>query len=215
LTQVFPGVPPHALLRAVAPLCELVVSAGLSHRRPAFGIDSVRIGYGSRKVRESIGLRCAPSYAGPIDARVNSTEVNRLAARHSIDWFERNLIGVAPLRYAGALRRVYPGFVQLAAYEHESRSARKSPHRPFVPSHQWQIRKSGCDKQNYDEHLAVMDLPAEILSGERLRHFSAARAAVGQAHLARLAGITREPSRKPLFLRSTANGMISAQSGRH
>jgi poly(3-hydroxybutyrate) depolymerase len=54
--------------------------------------------------------------AGPIDTRVNPTEVNRLATRRPIEWFERNLIGVVPLRYAGALRRVYPGFVQLAAF---------------------------------------------------------------------------------------------------
>jgi hypothetical protein len=39
------------------------------------------------------------------------TEVNRLATSRPIDWFEHNLIGIVPLRYAGALRRVYPGFV--------------------------------------------------------------------------------------------------------
>jgi poly(3-hydroxybutyrate) depolymerase len=54
--------------------------------------------------------------AGPIDARVSPTEVDRLATSRPIDWFERNLIGIVPLRYAGALRRVYPGFVQLAAF---------------------------------------------------------------------------------------------------
>ena len=54
--------------------------------------------------------------AGPIDTRVNPTEVNRLATSRSIGWFERNLIGVVPLRYPGALRWVYPGFVQLGAF---------------------------------------------------------------------------------------------------
>jgi poly(3-hydroxybutyrate) depolymerase len=54
--------------------------------------------------------------AGPIDARVSPTEVDRLATSRPIDWFERNLIGIVPLRYAGALRRVYPGSVQLAAF---------------------------------------------------------------------------------------------------
>jgi len=54
--------------------------------------------------------------AGPIDMRVNPTEVNRLAPSPPIDWFERNLIGMVPLRYTGAVRRVYPGFVQLAAF---------------------------------------------------------------------------------------------------
>jgi poly(3-hydroxybutyrate) depolymerase len=40
--------------------------------------------------------------AGPIDTRVNPTEVNRLASGRPIAWFERNLIATVPLRYAGA-----------------------------------------------------------------------------------------------------------------
>jgi poly(3-hydroxybutyrate) depolymerase len=34
--------------------------------------------------------------AGPIDTRVNPTEVNRLATSRSIEWFERKLIGIVP-----------------------------------------------------------------------------------------------------------------------
>jgi hypothetical protein len=83
--------------------------------------------------------------AGPIDARVNPTEVNRLATSRPIDWFELNLIGIVPLRYAGALRRVYPGFVQLAAFEHEPGPPRQSPDRSFLPSRQRRRRKGGSD----------------------------------------------------------------------
>jgi poly(3-hydroxybutyrate) depolymerase len=54
--------------------------------------------------------------AGPIDTRVNPTKVNELAKSKPIDWFERTLIGTVPARYGGAFRRVYPGFVQLAAF---------------------------------------------------------------------------------------------------
>src|SRR5258708_4791967 len=54
--------------------------------------------------------------AGPIDTRVNPTKVNALANSRPIEWFERNLIATVPLRYPGAFRRVYPGFVQLAAF---------------------------------------------------------------------------------------------------
>ena len=54
--------------------------------------------------------------AGPIDTRVNPTRVNELALKHPIDWFERNLLTSVPLRYPGALRLVYPGFLQLAAF---------------------------------------------------------------------------------------------------
>jgi polyhydroxyalkanoate depolymerase len=54
--------------------------------------------------------------AGPIDTRANPTKVNVLAQSKPMDWFEQNLIATVPLRYGGAGRRVYPGFVQLAAF---------------------------------------------------------------------------------------------------
>ena len=54
--------------------------------------------------------------AGPIDPRVNPTKVNELAQSKPMEWFEKNLIATVPMRYAGAFRRVYPGFVQLAAF---------------------------------------------------------------------------------------------------
>ena len=54
--------------------------------------------------------------AGPIDTRVNPTKVNELAKSKPIDWFEKNLIARVPGRYAGGGRKVYPGFVQLAAF---------------------------------------------------------------------------------------------------
>ena len=53
--------------------------------------------------------------AGPIDTRVNPTKVNALAKSKGIDWFEKNLIATVPRRYKGGGRKVYPGFVQLAA----------------------------------------------------------------------------------------------------
>ncbi|MES1256977.1 MAG: polyhydroxyalkanoate depolymerase, partial [Acidobacteriota bacterium] len=53
---------------------------------------------------------------GPVDVRVNPTKVNHLANEHSIAWFEKNMITEVPWRYAGAGRRVYPGFVQLNAF---------------------------------------------------------------------------------------------------
>ncbi|CAG9247439.1 Poly(3-hydroxybutyrate) depolymerase [Paraburkholderia unamae] len=54
--------------------------------------------------------------AGPIDCRVNPTAVNALANSKPIEWFERNLISAVPGGFAGAHRRVYPGFVQLGAF---------------------------------------------------------------------------------------------------
>src|SRR5918997_1366332 len=54
--------------------------------------------------------------AGPVDTSVNPTKVNELAASRPISWFADNLIATVPSRHAGAGRRVYPGFVQLAAF---------------------------------------------------------------------------------------------------
>ena len=54
--------------------------------------------------------------AGPIDRRVNPTKVNELANKRDIAWFERMLTATVPMRYPGAFRHVYPGFVQLAAF---------------------------------------------------------------------------------------------------
>ena len=54
--------------------------------------------------------------AGPVDCRVNPTEVNKLAVSKPIEWFEKNLISHVPLPHAGYMRRVYPGFVQLSAF---------------------------------------------------------------------------------------------------
>ncbi|HVI89084.1 MAG TPA: polyhydroxyalkanoate depolymerase, partial [Dongiaceae bacterium] len=53
---------------------------------------------------------------GPIDTRVNPTEVNELSARYPLDWFERSMVHAVPLWHPGALRRVYPGFLQLGSF---------------------------------------------------------------------------------------------------
>ena len=54
--------------------------------------------------------------AGPVDTRINPTKVNVLAKTHPIEWFEKELISTVPARYAGAGRRVYPGFTQVTAF---------------------------------------------------------------------------------------------------
>src|SRR3984957_7906319 len=54
--------------------------------------------------------------AGPVDTPVNPTKVNVLAHSKPLSWFEHNMITTVPLRYRGALRRVYPGFLQVSAF---------------------------------------------------------------------------------------------------
>jgi poly(3-hydroxybutyrate) depolymerase len=271
------GAPRNALPRALAAIYELIARAGLSHRRPAFGIDRVKIGGDWVAIRETathrtpfctllhfakdgaaaqppvllvapmsghfatllrgtvetllpdhdvfitdwhnardVGLQhggfgfddfvehiitflevlgpgthlvgvCQPCVAvlaaaaimaedshpaqppsmtlmaGPIDTRINPTEVNRLATSRPIGWFERNLIDSVPLRYAGAWRRVYPGFTQLAAFMSMNLDRHvKAQLDLLCHLANGENEKASAIKKFYDEYLAVMDLPAEF-----------------------------------------------------
>jgi len=101
--------------------------------------------------------------AGPIDARVNPTRVNELAIGKPIEWFEQNLIASVPLRYGGALRRVYPGFVQLAAFMSMNLERHLKAHRDLYDHlANGEYEKAQATKAFYDEYFAVLDLSAEF-----------------------------------------------------
>jgi poly(3-hydroxybutyrate) depolymerase len=101
--------------------------------------------------------------AGPVDARVNPTKVNELALSQPIDWFERNLLAMVPLRYPGAFRRVYPGFVQLAAFMSMNIERHVNAHRGLYENLiKGEIEKAEVIKAFYDEYFAVLDLTAEF-----------------------------------------------------
>jgi polyhydroxyalkanoate depolymerase len=101
--------------------------------------------------------------AGPIDARVNPTRVNELATGRPIEWFEQNLIASVPLRYGGALRRVYPGFVQLAAFMSMNLERHLKAHRDLYDHlANGDHEKAQATKAFYDEYFAVLDLTAEF-----------------------------------------------------
>lgn len=101
--------------------------------------------------------------AGPVDCRVNPTEVNKLANSKPISWFEKNLISHVPLPHKGFMRRVYPGFIQLSAFLAMNPERHK---KSFKDMYQHLV-EGDVDKANliqvfYDEYLAVNDLPAEF-----------------------------------------------------
>ena len=101
--------------------------------------------------------------AGPIDTRVNPTTVNQLANKHPIDWFERTLTASVPLRYPGAFRRVYPGFVQLAAFMSMNVERHVKAHRELYENlANGELEKAAVTKAFYDEYFAVLDLTAEF-----------------------------------------------------
>ncbi len=101
--------------------------------------------------------------AGPIDTRVNPTKVNELAKKRSIDWFERTLTASVPLRYPGAFRRVYPGFVQLAAFMSMNIERHLKAHKELYENlANGELEKAAVTKAFYDEYFAVLDLTAEF-----------------------------------------------------
>ena len=101
--------------------------------------------------------------AGPIDTRVNPTTVNELANKRTIDWFERTLTASVPLRYPGAFRRVYPGFVQLAAFMSMNVERHVKAHRELYENlANGELEKAAVTKAFYDEYFAVLDLTAEF-----------------------------------------------------
>jgi poly(3-hydroxybutyrate) depolymerase len=101
--------------------------------------------------------------AGPIDTRINPTKVNALANSRSIEWFEQNLIATVPLRYPGAFRRVYPGFVQLAAFMSMNVERHLKAHRELYDHlAKGEHEKAQVTRAFYDEYFAVLDLTAEF-----------------------------------------------------
>jgi polyhydroxyalkanoate depolymerase len=101
--------------------------------------------------------------AGPIDTRVNPTTVNELANKRTIEWFERTLTASVPLRYPGAFRRVYPGFVQLAAFMSMNVERHVKAHRELYENlANGELEKAAITKAFYDEYFAVLDLTAEF-----------------------------------------------------
>ena len=101
--------------------------------------------------------------AGPIDCRISPTEVNKLATRQPIDWFERNLISRVPWRHRGAGRRVYPGFVQLSAFMNMNRERHLNAFRDYHQSLLAEEHdKAQAVRVFYEEYFAVADLPAEF-----------------------------------------------------
>jgi len=101
--------------------------------------------------------------AGPVDCRVNPTEVNRLATSKPIEWFEQNLISHVPLPHAGHMRRVYPGFVQLTAFMSMNPERHQQSFRTMIDHLvDGRVDEARTIQDFYEEYLAVNDLPAEF-----------------------------------------------------
>lgn len=110
---------------------------------------------------------------GPIDTRRNPTQVNNFAKQHSIHWFEQHLIQRVPTKYAGAMRRVYPGFLQWMGFVAMNPDRHFDSHSEFYEHLvQGDGESAEAHRRFYDEYNAVMDLPAEyyLETVERVFH---------------------------------------------
>lgn len=100
---------------------------------------------------------------GPIDTRRNPTAVNALAVSKGIGWFRDNVIERVPFPLPGAMREVYPGFLQLTGFMQMNLDRHLDAHRDLF----WNLIKGDGDsaekhREFYDEYLSVMDLTAEF-----------------------------------------------------
>mgnify|MGYP003794898447 CR=1 FL=1 len=101
--------------------------------------------------------------AGPIDARVSPTKVNQHAEDKELSWFENMVISHVPFPQQGAMRKVYPGFVQLSGFMAMNIDRHMESHSNFY-NHLVEGDGDSAEQHRkfYDEYLSVMDLTAEF-----------------------------------------------------
>ncbi len=118
--------------------------------------------------------------AGPVDPRESPTTVNELAIKKSLEWFQSSVISTVPARYEGRGRRVYPGFVQLAAFMGMNIERHRTAHQHLY-EHLAANRtdEAAKIKEFYDEYFAVLDLTEEFYIETIDRVFQKAELASG------------------------------------
>jgi poly(3-hydroxybutyrate) depolymerase len=99
----------------------------------------------------------------PIDARLSPTVTNKMAQDQPFTWFQSNMIYTVPPPYVGAMRRVYPGFVQLYSFLSMNEAMHRDAHWKYFE----QLVHDDGDgvakhREFYDEYLSVLDLTEEF-----------------------------------------------------
>jgi len=125
---------------------------------PVLAAVAVMEGRGDPRVPRTMTLM-----GGPIDTRINPTQVNKMAEGKSIDWFREKVVMKVPFPHQGFMRDVYPGFLQLSGFMSMNLDRHVSAHKEFFKH----LVEGDGDSQSkhtefYDEYLAVMDLTAEF-----------------------------------------------------
>jgi poly(3-hydroxybutyrate) depolymerase len=100
---------------------------------------------------------------GPIDTRINSNDVNKLAETRGLDWFRSHVITKVPFPHPGFMRDVYPGFLQLHGFVSMNLDRHiEAHHNLFLNLVKGDGDSAQKHREFYDEYLAVMDLTAEF-----------------------------------------------------
>ena len=99
---------------------------------------------------------------GPIDTREGPTAVNDFAKRHHLDWFRRHVIHTVPFGHPGFMRRVYPGFLQLAGFLAMNLDRHVEAHwQMFQHLVEGDGEPLAAKRAFYEEYRAVMDMCAD------------------------------------------------------
>jgi poly(3-hydroxybutyrate) depolymerase len=99
---------------------------------------------------------------GPIDTRINPGKVDDFAKLHNMKWFERNVINTVPAYYAGANRKVCPGFIMLNGFMFLNIDRHQDASFNFFENLlAGDDEKVDKHQKFYDEYRAVMDVPAQ------------------------------------------------------
>ncbi|MEM7404016.1 MAG: polyhydroxyalkanoate depolymerase [Pseudomonadota bacterium] len=100
--------------------------------------------------------------AGPVDTARNPTAVNEYSQKHDLTWFRNNVITLVPFPHLGAMRAVYPGFLQLAGFMGMNAGSHVQAYQNYfeklIAGDEYDVT---AHRRFYDEYLAVMDITAE------------------------------------------------------
>jgi len=100
---------------------------------------------------------------GPVDTRAAPTAVNTLATQRPHSWFQQNAIATVPMLHAGAGRKVYPGFLQLAGFMTMNLGNHLVSHwEMFKHLVEGDEESADATRDFYDEYLSVCDMTAEF-----------------------------------------------------
>lgn len=102
-------------------------------------------------------------FGSPIDPRINPTEPNLLAQKHSLKQFESNAVCKVPHSRPGAGRSVYPGFMQLTAFVGMNPKRHSKAYSNYYSNLlNEKIEAADSHEKFYENYNAVMDMTAEF-----------------------------------------------------